>query len=74
MACVNEKGQLNQTVVTILQAITNESLTIDEIAKKTSLPLFKVRSNLREMQEADYLIEHDGAFSVNPNAAIPFNK
>lgn len=72
MACVNEKGQLNQTAVTILEQIRTTALTAEEISKQAGIPLFKVRSQLRELKHVNFVTETEGQFKVNPEATIPW--
>lgn len=72
MACVNEKGQLNQTAVTILEQIRETAQTAEEIANQADIPLFKVRSQLRELKHVDFVTETEGQFKVNPIAIIPW--
>jgi hypothetical protein len=61
MACVNPDGTLTQSASTMLRAL-NSPATPDQVAKATDLPLYRVRSGLREMVEAKMAIEHEGFY------------
>lgn len=58
MACISADGTLTASARKILETLNNPA-TPEEIVHATGLPLFKVRSGLREMAQAG-LIEEDG--------------
>ncbi|TXL63649.1 hypothetical protein FHP05_10735 [Cerasibacillus terrae] len=66
MTCVNDKGQLSPTQRKLLEVIDNNSLSIEKISEQTGLPMFKVRSNLREMNQNGIILEQDGLYRINP--------
>lgn len=66
MACVNEKGKLTESAKKLLIMIQHESLTVEEISKKSSLPLFKVRSSLRDMKSMGFVLEEYNKYKMNP--------
>lgn len=68
MACVNEKGQLPESAIKLLKSIENDALTAQDISKHTGIPLFKVRSGLREMKSLEFVIEENEKFKIHPNA------
>ena len=51
MACVNPDGTLSTSAVELLK-ILDVPMTEGQISSKLKRPLFKVRSSLREMEEA----------------------
>ncbi len=63
MACVNPDGTLTASATAILTAMKSP-VTPNQIAEATNLPLFRVRSGLREMVEARMSTEHDGLFEI----------
>ncbi|GEN31651.1 putative transcriptional regulator [Cerasibacillus quisquiliarum] len=65
MACVNDT-QLSGTDKKILAVIKNKALSTEKIAEEVGLPLFKVRSRLRELKSNGYIIEKDSLYQVNP--------
>jgi predicted transcriptional regulator len=65
MACVNEKGQLSPAGKKLLGSLAVESLTTQDISKNSGLPIFKVRSNLREMLNAELIIEENNQYKIS---------
>ncbi|WP_070121435.1 hypothetical protein [Bacillus marinisedimentorum] len=73
MACVNADGTLTGTARKILNVLTDEVKSTDEIAASAGLPMFKVRSLVREMAqsgvvdqlETGYLISEKGMEKLN---------
>jgi predicted transcriptional regulator len=51
MACVNPDGTLSKTAVGILKAL-EIPLTVEEISKKTEVPVFLLRSSMRDLVAA----------------------
>jgi DNA-binding IclR family transcriptional regulator len=66
MACVNPDGTLSASAASILKALAS-SADLDEVARTTGLPLFRVRAAVRELSQAQ-LVEEAGE-SVRPTAA-----
>ena len=58
MACVNPDGTLSPTAFVVLQALQAPS-TAQELAESMKLPLFRVRSSVREMVDAG-LVKDEG--------------
>ncbi|MDA3129289.1 replication/maintenance protein RepL [Aliibacillus thermotolerans] len=70
MACVDDKGQLTASARKLLETIENNALTPEEIAKEAALPLFKVRSSMRDMKSMGFVTEEEnGAYQMNPEAS-----
>lgn len=61
MACVNDHS-LTENAKKLLQALEEKPQTPEEITATLGLPLFKVRSGLREMVEADFVTEENGVY------------
>ena len=51
MACVNTDGTLTQSARSVLGAAREPALP-EEIATLTGLPLYRIRSSLRELRDA----------------------
>ncbi len=68
MACVNAKGQLTQSAKKLLRAVGDDSLSPQDISKKAGIPLFKVRSSLRELKDAEYVSEENGSWQLTEKA------
>lgn len=62
MACVNNQGELSESARRMLAALENP-VTPAEVADLTELPLFRVRSGLREMAAAGLVDLKDGVYT-----------
>ena len=64
MACIGASGELTDSARKLLAALDTPA-TPDQVAARTELPLFRVRSGLREMAEAGLVeINGSGAYSI----------
>jgi predicted transcriptional regulator len=63
MACVNADGTITATAKALLTALANP-LGVEEIAAKLNVPLFRVRSSLREMVEAGLAVAQGDKYLV----------
>lgn len=63
MACVDANGKLTRSGELILLAMM-EPADVETAARESGLPLFKVRSAVRELSKADLLAEVEGGFKV----------
>lgn len=66
MACGTNKFELTPTAKKVLNVIKETSLIIDDIAKKTELPLFKVRSNIRNLTNSDFVVLKNNKYIIAP--------
>ncbi len=57
MPCIDESGNLTESATALLKALIDNSLTSKEISSKIGVPIFKVRSSIRELVEAELLVE-----------------
>ena len=65
MACVSADGTLTASGRAILDAVRRPA-SPEEVAGATGLPLYRVRSGLREMAAAGIVAEESGRFSAIP--------
>jgi DNA-binding IclR family transcriptional regulator len=63
MACVNPDGTITASARAILAALAR-SATPEGIAAETNLPLFRVRSALRELVEAGLVAAGDAGYAL----------
>ena len=63
MACIDANGKLTRSGELILLAMM-EPADVEFAAKESGLPLFKVRSAVRELSKAGLLEEVDGGIKV----------
>ena len=61
MACISSQGELSDSARKMLAALPTPS-TPEQVASRTSLPLFRVRAGLREMAEAGLIELHDNLY------------
>jgi len=61
MACISPDGKPTESGTNMLRALKLGAGSAEEIAKRTGLPLFRVRSGLREFVQAG-LAEQKGEF------------
>lgn len=61
MACVNADGTITESGRAMLLGL-KEGATTEALAAATALPLFRVRSGLREMAQAGLVVELEGAY------------
>jgi DNA-binding transcriptional regulator GbsR (MarR family) len=68
MACVNPDGIFSPSGKLLLEVV-EEPATAEEVAKATGLPLFRVRSGLRELARADLVSEEWAHFAATARTA-----
>lgn len=63
MPCVNENGEVTESARKILTAM-EQPIPLAQVATTTSLPLYRIRSSMRELVEAGLAAELDGVWQV----------
>lgn len=63
MACISAEGTLTESGRKMLTALQNPA-TPEEVAQATGLPLFRVRSGLRELAQAGFIAEVEGRYQL----------
>jgi len=63
MACVNPDGTLTPSAKAMLFALSSP-LALEEVATSTGLPLFRIRSSIREMLEAGLVEKEEGKYAA----------
>lgn len=61
MGCVNPDGTLSSHAQSILDVL-DETRELNEVARKTGLPLYRVRAAVRELTEANWVEEPEGSY------------
>jgi predicted transcriptional regulator len=64
MACVNPDGKPTESGAKMLRALQARSKSPEEVAQETGLSLFRVRSGLRELSQADLVVEKAGKYEI----------
>lgn len=73
MACINPDGSLSWSAKLILEAM-QEPTTLEDVAKQVKLPLFRVRSSVREISGAGLVAEADGKYTTTEAGLERINK
>lgn len=63
MACISADGALTESARKMLEAVRTLA-TPEEVAQRTGLPLFRVRSGLRELVQAGLVAETEGRYQI----------
>jgi len=63
MACISPDGNLTTSGKAVLTA-AKEGATPEDIAKSSNLPLFRIRSSLRELVSAGLIQEIQGKYKT----------
>jgi predicted transcriptional regulator len=69
MACVSPDGKPTESGTKMLRALKSGQGVAEEIAKSTGLPLFRVRSGLRELSQAGLIVEKAGKYEITEKGA-----
>jgi predicted transcriptional regulator len=64
MACISPDGKPTESGAKMLRALKSGLGAAEEIAKGTGLPLFRVRSGLRELSQAGLIVEKAGKYEI----------
>ncbi|MEJ2240910.1 MAG: hypothetical protein P8Y18_02030 [Candidatus Bathyarchaeota archaeon] len=64
MPCISADGKPTKSGIATLTAIKNEASTPKAISENTGQPMFKIRSGLRELINADLVIETDNKYQL----------
>ena len=63
MACLNADGTVTESGRAMLLGLKTPA-SAETLASATGLPLFRVRSGLREMSQAGLVVDLEGAYRV----------
>jgi DNA-binding IclR family transcriptional regulator len=72
MACVNADGTLTASATSVLKALQTGGTAAD-VAQHVGLPLYRVRSSLRELVEAGLLSEQNGHYTLTDSGKARLN-
>lgn len=64
MACISPDGKPTESGTKMLRALQAGLGSPEEIAQKSGLPLFRVRSGLRELSQAGLVVERAGKYEI----------
>lgn len=69
MACVSPDGKPTESGAKMLRALQAGLKSPEEIAKNTGLPLFRVRSGLRELVQAGLAAQKEDSYKLSETGA-----
>ena len=69
MACISPDGKPTESGAKMLRALQSGLKSDEEIAKDAGLPLFRVRSGLRELTQAGLAIQKDDKYQLTDKGA-----
>jgi predicted transcriptional regulator len=69
MACVSPDGKPTESGTKMLRALQTGLKSPEEVAQKTGLPLFRVRSGLREITQAGLAEEKEDRYGLSEKGA-----
>lgn len=64
MACINSQGYLTKSAKRLLESLTKKEQTAEQIARELGVPLFKVRSFLREMESLGFVAKTGDIYAI----------
>jgi predicted transcriptional regulator len=69
MACISPDGKPTESGSKMLRALQAGLKSPEEISRNTGLPLFRVRSGLRELGQAGLIVEKAGKYEITEKGA-----
>jgi predicted transcriptional regulator len=63
VACINPDGSLTGAAKKIMAAM-HDPISLRDVAEQTMLPLYRIRSSVREILQAGLVEEKDGAYTI----------
>ena len=69
MACISPDGKPTESGAKMLRALQAGSGSPEEIARDTGLPLFRVRSGLRELTQAGLANQREDRYELSEKGA-----
>lgn len=64
MACISPDGKPTESGTKMLRALKSGSGSPEEIARSAGLPLFRVRSGIRELTQAGLASQKDDRYEI----------
>jgi DNA-binding IclR family transcriptional regulator len=69
MACISPDGKPTESGSKMLRALKAGLSAPEEVAKETGMPVFRVRSGLRELAEAGLAKQKDDSYELSEEGA-----
>jgi predicted transcriptional regulator len=65
MACISPDGKPSVSGAKMLRALKAKAKSAEEVSQKAGLPLFRVRSGLRELEQAGLVSQKGGQYALS---------
>jgi DNA-binding IclR family transcriptional regulator len=65
MACISPDGKPTVSGAKMLRALKAKAGSAEEVSQQASLPLFRVRSGLRELEQAGLVSQKGGNYQLS---------
>ena len=69
MGCISPDGKPTESGTKMLRALKSGLGSPEEIAQNAAVPLFRVRSGLRELTQAGLAAEANGSYAITEKGA-----
>ena len=69
MACINPDGKPTESGTKMLRALQAGLKSPEDVAQETGLPLFRVRSGLRELTQAGLADQQEDRYALSQKGA-----
>jgi DNA-binding IclR family transcriptional regulator len=69
MACISPDGKPTESGAKMLRALKSGPGSPEEVATETGMPLFRVRSGLRELTQAGFATQKDDKYELSPKGS-----
>lgn len=69
MACINPDGKPTESGAKMLRSLKAGAKLPENVAEDTVLPLFRVRSGLRELAQAGYAEQKGDGYAISPKGS-----
>jgi len=64
MPCIGPDGKPTESGIKMLRALKSGPKSAEEVAQSSGLPLFKVRSGLRQLTQAGFANQKDDRYKI----------
>ncbi len=69
MPCVSPDGKPTESGMKMLGALKSGNISAEEVAAASGMPLYRVRSGMRDLVEAGFVMDSDGSYALTEQGA-----
>ena len=74
MACISTDGTLTESGLKMFRAMSSGPVSPEEVAQNTGLPMYWVRSGLRDLVPAGFIIQKGDKYQLTEKGAALLKK